>query len=108
MYCANSRCGRIAQCLFDGTLWFVELELPPSARIAGDGEGFPVCTVPRRYFWLCRDCSRSMKIRRWTEAGIVLAPRGGGVNADCPIGAAEGACSEGGSRHADHSRIAST
>lgn len=76
MHCANSQCARLAQHLFEGTLWFVELELPPGARISGDGNGFPVCIVPSRYFWLCSDCSRSMKIHKWTRAGIVFWPSG--------------------------------
>jgi len=74
MRCANSECGRNAQHLFEGTLWLVELDVPPGARIVGDESGFPICVVPSRYFWLCPDCSRSMKVHGWTSKEIIVRP----------------------------------
>jgi hypothetical protein len=74
MRCANSQCGITARDLFEGTLWLVERHDAPLSRLRGDESGFPVCAVPSRYFWLCPECSTSMKIRGWTSAGILLAP----------------------------------
>lgn len=73
MKCANPECRRDAQHLSDGTLLLIEMDLPPEERLAGGEFGFPVCTAPSKYFWLCKACSRSLRIVRWTVAGPVLA-----------------------------------
>lgn len=72
MNCANPKCRRSAEHLFDGTLWLVELETLPEARILGNAEGFPVCGAPSRYFWLCSSCSSTMAVVKWTSNGLVL------------------------------------
>jgi hypothetical protein len=74
MRCANPMCGQLADDVFQGTLSLVELEIPPDARIAGDGTGFPVCTVPSRYFWLCPACSKTMEVRSWTQDEVIFGP----------------------------------
>lgn len=74
MRCANPHCERVADDFFTGTLWLVEQEVPPDARIAGDEGGFPVCVVPTRYFWLCPACSKVMEVRSWTPMEVVFGP----------------------------------
>jgi|SRR6185437_10362043 len=74
MRCANSNCGQVANDIFQGKLWLVELKVEPEDRIIGDEAGFPVCTVPCRYFWLCPDCSKTMEILKWTTTEVVVAP----------------------------------
>lgn len=74
MKCANPKCCRDAQHLSDGILLLLEMDLPPEERLAGDEFGFPVCTAPSKYFWLCEACSRNLRIVGWTVAGPVLAP----------------------------------
>ena len=75
MKCANAQCGRMADDIFTGTLRLVERKVPANGRLAGDEDGFPVCSVPSRYFWLCSECSASMEVRAWTGSQIVLGPR---------------------------------
>lgn len=74
MRCANHQCDKLAEEFFGGTLWLVERDVPPTARLTGDESGFPVCAVPSRYFWLCRECSRSMAICGWTGTDVLLGP----------------------------------
>lgn len=75
MHCANPECGRAADNIRFGTLRLLEMDVRPDERITGSDAGFPVCSVPSRYFWLCEECSKTLSIRKWTAAGIVLAPR---------------------------------
>ena len=75
MHCANSQCCRDAEHFSQGTLWLVELELPSAERITGEESGFPICTAPSRYFWLCPDCSKSLQVERWTLAEVVVGRR---------------------------------
>jgi hypothetical protein len=72
MRCANPQCGQIAGDIFEGTLRLVELDLAPGARLEGNEGGFPVCTVPSRFFWLCPACSKAILVVRWTPAGVVV------------------------------------
>lgn len=72
MQCANPKCRVDAHHLENGTLRLLEMEVPPEKRTVGADSGFPVCVVPTRYFWLCAECSRFLKMRRWTSAGLVL------------------------------------
>jgi hypothetical protein len=74
MHCANPQCHQITQTLREGTLRMVELEVPPDERTVYGDAGFPVCSVPSKYFWLCADCSKVMTIRRWTLVGLILEP----------------------------------
>ncbi len=75
MHCANPGCGRAAEDIRFGMLRLLEMDVLPDERITGSDAGFPVCAVPSRYFWLCEECSKTLSIRKWTKAGIVLAPR---------------------------------
>jgi hypothetical protein len=81
MQCANLACRLRSQSLHDGTLRLIELDVAPEDRIVGVEGGFPVCSVPTRYFWLCEICSRVLTIKRWTPAGLIFEPR---ENTDAP------------------------
>jgi hypothetical protein len=72
MRCANPSCMEPARSPFQGTLWNLEMEVPPEKRTVRAEWGFPVCCVPTRFFWLCEDCSRHLVITRWTPKGLVL------------------------------------
>lgn len=72
MQCAN--CKMIAEDLLEGVLTLIEFETPPEDRLLCAGGGFPVCSAPSRYFWLCASCSRRFAIRKWNAAGLVLHP----------------------------------
>ncbi len=74
MQCANPKCRRVAQDLQQGTLLLLEMDVPPDERIVRSESGFPICTVPSRYFWLCSECSRLWTLKRWTPTGLVLEP----------------------------------
>jgi hypothetical protein len=72
MHCAN--CKMIAEDLLEGVLTLIELETHPEDRLLYAGGGFPVCSAPSRYFWLCASCSKNVAIRKWNSAGLVLQP----------------------------------
>ncbi len=74
MHCANPKCSRYMQNIQQGTLVLLELDVPPDERIVRSESGFPVCTVPSKYFWLCSECSRLWIMKRWTPTGLVLEP----------------------------------
>ena len=75
MRCANPECGIVAHDLAAGVLRLIEFELPPEKRVTRSEWGFPICSVPSRYFWLCERCSEVLRIRRWTEGGLVFEQR---------------------------------
>jgi hypothetical protein len=72
MQCAN--CKMIAEDLLEGVLTLIEFETPPEDRLLYAGGGFPVCSAPSRYFWLCASCSKNFAIRKWNSAGLMLQP----------------------------------
>lgn len=74
MQCVNPQCSRDAHDLQSGTLRLLELAIPPEERIVRADSGFPIVVVPSRYFWLCSQCSRIWKMKRWTRAGLLLEP----------------------------------
>jgi hypothetical protein len=77
MQCVNPECRQDAKDLHTGTLRLLELAIPPEERIVRADSGFPIVVVPSRYFWLCSQCSRIWRMRRWTRAGLVLEPPNG-------------------------------
>jgi len=72
MQCANPECRTPAEDLSAGVLRLVELDVPPEERVVRSDGGFPVCSVPSRYFWLCPRCSSYLRVRRWTPDGVTL------------------------------------
>lgn len=79
MHCANPECARPADDIRFGTLRLLEMDALPADRITGSDAGFPVCAVSSRYFWLCGECSKTLSIKKWTPAGILLARRDSGA-----------------------------
>lgn len=75
MRCANPDCRLMAHDLTSGSLRLLELEVSPEKRVIRSESGFPIVCVPSRYFWLCEQCSRLLRIRRWTEEGLLLECR---------------------------------
>lgn len=74
MQCVNPQCRQDAHDLYSGTLRLFELTIPPEERIVRADGGFPVVVVPSRFFWLCSQCSRIWRMKRWTTAGLLLEP----------------------------------
>lgn len=72
MQCANPDCREPAADLSTGVLRLVELDVTPEERVIRSDGGFPVCSVPSRYFWLCPKCASYLQLRRWTPHGIIL------------------------------------
>ncbi len=82
MHCANPEC---RSTLFDqpgGSLWLMELEVKYDPAKANEDNGFPMRTLPAKYFWLCVDCTEIYVLCRWTLSGVVLRPRYLGVPCD--------------------------
>ena len=75
MLCANPECCSASFDQPGGSLWLLELELDPAHKANGDDNGFPICTMPTKYFWLCIDCSQKYVLSRWLRSGVVLKPR---------------------------------
>lgn len=75
MACANTNCRAELKYLRGGRLFLMERQpnLPHMAAYDPSKPKRPV--TMRRYFWLCEDCAHAYIVRRWTEAGIELAPR---------------------------------
>ena len=75
MQCANPDCRLPALDLSTGVLCLIELDVPPEERVIRSDGGFPVCSVPSRYFWLCPRCSLYIRVRRWTSDGVIFEDR---------------------------------
>ena len=41
-------------------------------QVTADDDGFPVKSVPSRFFWVCGECAKTHSIKQWTPAGLVL------------------------------------
>lgn len=75
MHCANLDCCCDTFDQPGGSLWLMELELSRDEAIESDDNGFPICSLPMKYFWLCVECSQRFVLSHWTAAGIVLTPK---------------------------------
>lgn len=74
MRCANPICCKDAQDVDRGSLHLLEMEVPPDERVTRAESGFPVLAAPVRFFWLCAECSRFFRLKRWTATGLILEP----------------------------------
>lgn len=74
MECANPECRRDAHDLHNGTLRLLEMAVSPEERLEGNDYGFPVCIVPSKFFWLCAECSRILRMKGWSATGLILEP----------------------------------
>lgn len=75
MLCANPECCSASFDQPGGSLWLLELEMDHDHHAIGEDNGFPVCTMPTKCFWLCVDCSEKYVLSRWLRSGVVLKPR---------------------------------
>ena len=75
MHCANPDCCCDTFDLPGGSLWWMELEESRDQPIENEDNGFPICILPLKYFWLCAECSQRFVLSQWTPTGIVLVPR---------------------------------
>jgi hypothetical protein len=75
MQCANPRCSKELLYLREGTLNLLEMGSHSDNQFQSDVGAFAMRSVPSRYFWLCGECSKTLIVKRWTTAGIVLVLR---------------------------------
>jgi hypothetical protein len=73
MRCVNQECSCGLLDVPGGSVWLMQLEGSRDQPAEGDDNGFSVCTLPTKYFWLCADCSCRFVLSRWTPSGVVLA-----------------------------------
>lgn len=74
MRCANPICRKDAQDVDRGSLHLMEMEVPPDERLVRAESGFPLLAAPVKFFWLCAECSRVFRLKRWTASGLILEP----------------------------------
>jgi hypothetical protein len=72
MQCANPQCSKELLYLREGRLELLELESHSHGQELADDAGFPIKSLPSRFFWLCGECTKTHIIRRWTPSGLVL------------------------------------
>jgi hypothetical protein len=75
MQCANPQCSKELHYLREGTLNLLEMEPHSDDQFQSDAGAFAMRSVPSKYFWLCGECTKTLIVKRWTTAGIVLALR---------------------------------
>jgi hypothetical protein len=75
MQCSNPQCAKELRYLRDGRVELLELEPTSHYPEQTDGDGFPVKSLPSRFFWLCGDCAKTHVIARWRTTGPVLLLR---------------------------------
>jgi hypothetical protein len=72
MHCSNPQCSKELLYLREGRLELVELERYSQDQESADDGGFPIKSLPSRFFWLCGECTKTHSIKRWTVSGVVL------------------------------------
>ena len=75
MQCANPQCSKELLYLREGTLNLLEMEPHSDDQFQSDVGAFAMRSVPSKYFWLCGQCTKTLIVKRWTTAGIVLVLR---------------------------------
>jgi hypothetical protein len=75
MRCANPECRSDLSDQSGGSFRLMELEVSEDERIETEDNGFPVRTLPTKYFWLCVECNQKFVLSHWTPSGVVLLPR---------------------------------
>jgi hypothetical protein len=65
MQCSNPQCAEELRYLRDGRIELLELEPTSYNPERADGDGFPVKSLPSKFFWLCGDCAKTHIIKRW-------------------------------------------
>ena len=75
MRCVNPACARETSYLRDGSLYLLELETLADSLPEIENGGFPMRSLPQRFFWLCADCAGVFTATQWTPAGVRLRLR---------------------------------
>lgn len=75
MQCINPACNRETSYLRDGSLYLLELETLAESLCESDKSGFPMRSLPQKFFWLCGDCAGVFKATQWTPSGVLLRRR---------------------------------
>jgi hypothetical protein len=73
--CANPQCSRELLYLREGTLNLLEMESHSDDQFQSDVGAFAMRSVPSKYFWLCGECTKTLILKRWTTACLVLVLR---------------------------------
>jgi hypothetical protein len=73
--CANPQCSSELLYLREGRLNLLEMEPHSDDQFQSDVGAFAMRSVPSKYVWLCGECTKTLIVKRWTTAGIVLALR---------------------------------
>jgi hypothetical protein len=72
MQCANPKCSKELLYLREGRLELLEMKLHFHDQVPSDDDGFPLKSLPSRFFWLCGECAKTHIMKRWTTSGLVL------------------------------------
>ncbi len=75
MRCINPACDRETSYLRDGSLYLLELETLADSLFESENSGFPMRSLPQKFFWLCGDCAGVFKAIQWTPSGVLLRRR---------------------------------
>ena len=75
MQCANPQCSKELLYLREGTLNLLEMESHSVDQFQSDVGAFAMRSVPSKFFWLCGECTKTLILKRWTTAGLVLVLR---------------------------------
>jgi hypothetical protein len=73
--CANPQCSKELLYLREGRLNLLEMEPHSDDQFQSDVGAFAMRSVPSKCFWLCGECTKTLIVKRWTTAGIVLVLR---------------------------------
>ena len=69
---ANPQCSKELLYLREGRLELLELESHSRDQVLADDDGFPMKSLPSRFFWPCGECTKTHIIKRWTTSSLVL------------------------------------
>jgi hypothetical protein len=75
LQCANPQCSKELFYLREGTLNLLEMESHSDDQFQSDVGAFAMRSVPSKFFWLCGECTKTLIVKRWTTAGLVLVLR---------------------------------
>ena len=75
MRCANPQCSKELLYLREGRLNLLEMEPHSDDQFQSDVGAFAMRSVPSKYVWLCGECTKTLIVKRWTTAGIMLVLR---------------------------------
>lgn len=79
MRCINPACDRETSYLRDGSLYLLELEMLAESLFESENSGFPMRSLPQKFFWLCADCAGIFRATQWTPSGVRLRRRARGT-----------------------------